>query len=183
MPLVCAVLLSCGGGGGGDDSSGLVFKCTDSPIAANQTALLCGTKISSDTWLIQVVLGGPTISTNIAGFDFDVLFDAADLSYVPGSAHMGTLLSQDGDDPLLLADVANNDAGRLIVGIHRTNQPTGVQGAAAENLVLDFCLKTNSPLSSFGPELLHFENAEIVDSSGIPIGAMSFSDQLLLTVE
>src|SRR5262245_52390144 len=86
MPLVCVVLLSCGGGGGGDGGSGLVFKCSDSPVAANQTAMLCGSRISNDTWLIQVVLGGPTLSTNIAGFDFDLLFDAADLSYVPGSA-------------------------------------------------------------------------------------------------
>ena len=182
-PLVCATLWACGGGGGGSDDDGIAFRCSDSPVAANQTAMLCGTKIDSQTWLVQVTLGGPTTSADISGFDFDVVFNAANLSYVPGSARLGALLGQDGDDPLLVAQVASNDAGRLIVGVHRTNQPAGVQGAAAENLVMDFCLRTDSPLSAFGPDLVHFENAETVDSLGAPIGSISFSDQLLLSVK
>jgi hypothetical protein len=149
----------------------------------NQVALLCGTKIGSDTWLVHAVIGGPTSSMDISGFNFDVVFDPANLSYVSGSAQLGTLLSQDGDDPLLVADVASNDPGRLIIGIHRTNQPAGVQGGAPHSIVVDFCLRTDKPLSDFGPDLVHFENSEVVDSGGVSIISASFSDQLLLSVE
>jgi hypothetical protein len=178
--LIAAASLACGGGGGGHHS-GPAFTCSESAVGVDTVALVCATKISKDIWQLDVVIGGPTTSTDISGFNFDVVFDSSDLSYVPGSAVLGTLLSQGGDDPLLSADPASNDPGRLIVGIHRTNQPQGVGGAGPENLVLSFCLKANM-LTAFGPDLVHFENAEAVDSSGTPIAGITFSDQLSLSV-
>ena len=170
-----------GGGGGGNHASTPAFECSDSPVAPDIVASICGTKISKDVWRLMVVLGGPTTSADISGLTFDVVFDPADLSYVAGSAEQGTLLNQDGDDPLLVASLANNDPGRLVVGIHRTNQPAGVGGVAQQNPVMSFCLKANM-LSDFGPVLVRFENAEAVDSSNSPIGSIHFNDQLTLGV-
>jgi len=181
LAAACTAMVACGGGGGGNNS-GPSFRCTDSAPNSDVVVLLCGQRTSSDVWTIEVVIGGPTTSNDIEGFDLDVVFDPADLSYVPGSATLGTLLSQDGDDPLLAANLANNDPGRLIVGVHRTNQPHGVQGDGAENLILTFSMRANM-LSDFGPILLQFQNAEAVDSLGTPIGGISFSDQLLLSVK
>jgi len=178
--LTCAASISCHGGGGSEHSPAL--ECSDSAVLANVVALQCGQRSGSDVQEIRVVIAGPTSSADIMGFDFDVVFDPTDMSYVPGSATEGTLLNKDGDDPLLLADLASNNPGRLIIGIHRTNQPSGVQGTSAENLILEFSVRANT-LSPFGPSLLRFENAEAVDSSGSSIGSITFSDQLLLSVK
>lgn len=139
-------------------------------------------KIGKDIWQLEVVLGGPTSSTDLAGFSFDVVFDPAELSFVAGSAEQGTFLNLDGDDPLLIADLASNDPGRLVVGIHRTNQLAGVQGMAAQNVIMKFCLKA-SLSSEFGPTLVRFENHEAVDSADNPIAGIQFSDQLTLAVQ
>jgi len=180
--LVCTVALGCHSGGGGHSSSKSVFQCTDSASAKDVVVLLCGQRTQADVWLINMVIGGPTTSTDISGFNFDVVFDPTDLSYVSGSAALGTLLTQGGSQPLLAADLASNDPGRLIVGVHRTNPSTGVQGTATQNLILQFSMRANL-LSNFGPVPLQFQNAEAVDSSGAAIGSVTFSDQVLLSVQ
>ena len=180
---MCVAVVACGGGGGGGHhAAGPIFRCSDAAAAQDVVALFCSQRTQQDVWRINVIIGGPTISTDISGFNFDVVFDPADLSYVSGSAVLGTLLNQDGDDPLLAVSVASNDPGRLIVGVHRTNQPNGVQGSAPLNLILQFSMRANL-LSQFGPVLLQFQYAEGVDSSVAPIGSITFSDQLLLSVQ
>jgi hypothetical protein len=173
--------LSCGGGGGGGDD-GPSFRCQDSAVAADAAALRCGQIRSTGVRVLRLVLGGPTSSSDIMGFNLDVVFDSTVLEYVAGSASGGTLLNQDGDDPLLAAALSGSDPGRLIVGIHRTNQPAGVQGAGTENWVLEFCLRA-SMMTKFDPSLVKIENAEAVDSLGQPIAGIAFSDQLLLSVQ
>jgi hypothetical protein len=165
-----------------DDEPAPKFSCADSAINKDVVALACGRKASKDVWEIQAVIGGPTTSADIAGFNFDVVFEDTQLSYVPGSvAALGSFLGSDGDTPLPSAGLASNDPGRLIISIHR-NRVAGVQGSATRNLVLTFSMRANS-LTPFGPLLLEFENAEAVDSSGVPIGSVIFSEQLLLSAK
>ena len=173
---------SCGGGGGGHSSSGPALRCSDSTVAANVVALTCGPLIQGGIIRVVVTLGGPTLTSDIMGFNFDVVFAPTDLTFVSGSGAVGPLLSQGGDSPLLQASLASNDPGRLIVGIRRTVQTAGVQGAAGPNTVLTFELKAD-PGVTFGPALISFQNAEAVDSLGNPIASISFSDQLLLSVQ
>jgi len=154
-------------------------------VTKDVVALRCGPGTGREVLQIKVVIGGPT-TADIKGFNFDVLFDSdvltdGPLSYVPGSAVDGGLLSQDGDDPLLSAEPALSDPDRLIVGFHRTNQLTGVQGKATENVVLQFSIKA-SLAGEFGPVLLKFENAEAVDPAGNILTGIAFSDQILLSV-
>ena len=177
-----ALSASCGGGGGGHSSSGPALRCSDSTVAANVVALTCGPLVQGDIIRIAVTLGGPTFSSDIMSFHFDVVFDATELAFVSGSGAVGPLLSQGGDSPLLLASLASNDPGRLIVGISRTVQTTGVQAAAGRNTVLTFELQAD-PAMKFGPAPISFQNAEAFDSQGNPIASISFSDQLLLSVQ
>ena len=178
--LAACTILSCGGGGGGGNR-GPSLRCQDSAVAADITALRCDQSPSAGTRTLRLVLGGPTTSSDIMGFNLDVVFDSSTLEYVAGSAAQGTLLSQDGDDPLLAAALSGGDPGRLVIGIHRTNQPAGVGGLAAENLVLTFSLRANLMID-FGPSLIKIENAEALDSQGHVIAGITFSDQLLLSV-
>ncbi len=177
-----ALSASCGGGGGGHSSSGPALRCSDSAVAANVVALTCGSLVQGDIIRVAVTLGGPTFSSDIMSFHFDVVFDATELAFVSGSGAVGPLLSQGGDSPLLLANVLSTDPGRLIVGISRTVQTTGVQAAAGPNTVLTFELQATAGMK-FGPALISFQNAESFDSLGNPIAGISFSDQLLLSVQ
>ena len=130
---------------------------------------------------MQLVIGGPTSSSDIHGFSFDVTFDPAALSYVAGSASLGEFLSQGGDSPLLAAAPTSNDPGRLVVGVHRT-QASGVGSSSGQSVVLELSFRADT-LTRFGPVLLQFENAEAVDSAGTSVASVHFSDQLLLSVE
>ena len=180
--LVAAASLACGGGGSGGGDNGPAFKCSDSPVGVDTVALVCGTKISGNTWSLKVVIEGPVTSADISGFNFDVVFPASDLSYVPGSAEVGTYFSQGGSVALFAAGLASNDPGRLVVGIQLPDQAVPVQGGPGQNLIMTFRLKANA-LTAFGPDLIRFENAEAVDSAKAAIESVSFSDQLLLSVQ
>ncbi len=179
--LAAAASLACGGGGGGGGDSGPSFNCSDSPVGVNTVALVCGTKVSGNTWSLKVVIEGTT-SADISGFNFDIVFPVADLSYVSGSAELGTYFSQGGSVALFAADLASNDPGRLVVGIQLPDQAVPVQGGPGQNLIMTLRLKANS-LTAFGPDLIRFENTEAVDSTKAAIGSVNFSDQLLLSVK
>jgi len=187
--LLGAAHLACGGKGG--SSTGVVnpppgpvatFKCSDSPTAPNQVALVCGTLVSPNVWMIDVAVGVPTTSTDIGGFDFDVVFDPSNLAYVSGSAQLGDLFTQNNGDYLVAAATAPGDPGRLVVGISPINGTAGVAGIAGYDHILRFELR-NKTISPWGPDLLTFENVRAIDSSGAPITSITFSGQLLLSLQ
>jgi len=187
--LLCAALAGCGGKGG--DGGGTVvpppptptFKCSGSPAAVDQVVLRCGVQLSPNVWQIDVVIGVPTESIDIDGFAFDVVFDPTILAYVPGSARSGNMLFQPpSGTPLISAQTAPGDPGRLVVGIHRTGTSGGVQGVPGYELIMVFSMKAQTG-AIFDPYLVHFENYQALDSSDQPISSISFSDQLLLSYQ
>ncbi len=194
--LLFALLLGCGSKSGDGGGGGVVtppppptptFRCTDSSVIVDTVALKCGVHRTADVWEIDVVIGSPTTSTDIGGFAFDLLFDPAILEYVPDSARAGAMLFQDGDTPLLSAQIMNGDPGRLVVGISRTGGAAGVQGMpGAYSQIMTFSMKA-VPGAQFDavPEHLRFDRSEALDSSvqAQPIPSITFSDQLLLSVQ
>ena len=182
--LACAALLACGGGGGGSVAPppGPIasFRCVDSAPAVDHVALRCGLQVAPDEWQIDVVVGVPTTSKDINGFDFYLVFDPLHLAFVPGSEERGNLL---GESVLLAAATATNpdDPGRLIVGINRTGG-TGVQGLIGKERIMSFRIKALT-VAPFGPEMPAFENREAFDSSNQAVPEIEFIDQLLLSVE
>jgi hypothetical protein len=174
--------LACGGGGGGGGSDGPAYRCEDSAVGGDTVAVVCAQRTAKDVWRLRLVVGGPTTSQDIMGFNFDLVFDPSVLSYVEGSATLGTFLSIGGDNPMMAAALSSSDAGRLIVGAHRTHQLFGVGAGTGPETILELSIRANM-LTAVSPALLRFENAEAVDSSGDAIGSIHFSDQLLLSVE
>lgn len=188
---LAGVLAGCSGGGGdtGDPpppppTPVPTFRCSDSPAAADQVALLCGGKVGADVWRIDAKIGVPTQAADIAGFAFDVLFDPALLAFVPGSEQAGNFFFQAGSPPLITMNTMPGDSGRLVVGIHATGTEGGFQGLPGFEHILSFKMKVVTA-APFDPQLLMFDKArsEALDPSDDPIESISFSDQLLLSLE
>ena len=180
LPAALAILVSvsCGGSGGG---GGPVVECNAIDAAADVVNMLCGGRLDRFTQRIRIVIGGATSSTDIQGFNFDLVYDPAEIVYA-GGAEQGDLLNRDGDDPLLVASLANGLQGRLIVSIHRTNQPQGVQGPDPVNEILSLNFEVADPDVMTGPAPISFENAEAVGSAGT-IPGITFADGLSLAFE
>jgi len=188
--LACAATLACNSSGGGRGDGGVitpppgpipVFQCSDSPAAPDTVVLRCGERISASTWRINVVIGVPTTSTDINGFDFDVVFDPLLLAYLPGSAQPGVLLSQGGGTVLFAAATSPGNPGRLVVGIHKAGA-TGVQGTQYLDVILAFQL-TSQTVASFPPQVLRLENFRASDSSDVTIQGIIAIDQLFLSLQ
>ena len=188
--LACAATLACNSSGGGRGDGGVitpppgpipVFQCSDSPAAPDTVVLRCGERISASTWRINVVIGVPTTSTDINGFDFDVVFDPLLLAYLPGSAQPGVLLSQGGGTVLFAAATSPGDPGRLVVGIHKAGA-TGVQGTQYLDVILAFQLRSQTA-ASFPPQVLGLENFRASDSSDVTIQGIIAIDQLFLSLQ
>ena len=189
--LACLAIPACSSGGKSGDGGVVTpppgpvptFLCSDSPAAPNVVVLKCGARVSATVWRIDVVIGGPTASTDINGFNFDVVFDPLVMAYVPGSAQMGTFFLQGGGTTLFLAATATNppDPGRLVVGVQLQGS-TGVGSMMSENLILAFQIKTLTA-SPFGPDQLKFDHFEATDSLRLPISSITFSDQIMLSFQ
>jgi len=188
--LACAATLACNSSGGGRGDGGVitpppgpipVFQCSDSPAAPDTVVLRCGERISASTWRINVVIGVPTTSTDINGFDFDVVFDPLLLAYLPGSAQPGVLLSQGGGTVLFAAATSPGNPGRLVVGIHKAGA-TGVQGTQYLDVILAFQLRSQTA-ASFPPQVLRLENFRASDSSDVTIQGIIAIDQLFLSLQ
>jgi hypothetical protein len=61
------------------------FSCGGAPVAQNAAALVCGAGDDIDVLEIRFAVGGPTGSSNIKGFHFDVVYPREHFSYVDGS--------------------------------------------------------------------------------------------------
>jgi hypothetical protein len=186
--LACGVFLACGGKGGGSDDRPPVppgpvpvFRCEDSAPAADHVVLRCGQKVADDEWRIDVVVGVPTTSTDIGGFDFYVELDPLRASFVPGSGEEGNVLNQDDETVLFAAAIDPTDPGRLIVGISRAGG-TGIGAVAGHDLIMSFRVRALTA-APFGPLAPAFKNFRAFDSSVQDIPEIVFDDQLFLSVE
>lgn len=178
--LTLAGLLHAACGGGSSVSVRPGLECRDEPVAADTVALRCGGVPSAEARTIEVVIGVPTESTDIAGFLFDVVFDPAILVFEPSSAQAGNLLNQDGASVLFAATLEAGDPGRLVVGITRTGTGGGIQGTAGRDIIMRFTFHA-VPGARFEASMPRFENAEARDSTPDVIPTIRFSDQLLLS--
>ena len=183
----CALLSACDGD---DDGGGVApsrqIACSQSPVALNNVALVCGNQLGNQVMQIKAVIGGPSTAVDIKGFNFVVEFEETLFSYVAGSAEIKeSFLKQSGNMPLLLADLESTDPGRLVISVHRTSPADGVQAAGmGENLILAFEMEANSLSANIDPMLLTFDNTEAVSPPvDDPIGGIVFSNQILLSVQ
>ena len=177
IALLLSLLLGCGGGGGG---GGVMTRLhCDGAVTPLADRVVLGCPADGvDSLTIAVRLGGPTTSTDIYGFKFDLVFDPAVVQFEPPALE-GAFLSQGGASTILEIDAAEGDPGRLVVAISRQGEAAGVQGTAADQVVMTLLFRGVAA----GSTTLAFENADVVDSTLMPLPEIEFGAPLTLTFE
>jgi hypothetical protein len=121
----------CGSGGGGGDSGGgviqppgLTASFLDSGTAAAANLVRTTGSSDGDLVVVGVIIGGPTISTDLYSFAFDLtLGDATVAEYVAGSASVGTALTASGSQTLHV--LATQQGNRVTVGVTKLGGGSG----------------------------------------------------------
>jgi len=140
--LVFAAGLSLGCSGGGDVvGSGVTASFTGSgtPSAPNVVRL---NRVSSSGNLatLEVALGGPTTSTDLYSFAFDVVLgDPSVVEYVNDSATVGTALTSSGGQTFAVD--ASQSGDHVIVGLTKLGGGSGNGVTASEVNVLRLTFK------------------------------------------
>jgi len=167
-----------GGGGGGGGGDTLQLSCVDGGAApANAVTLICGGATNSTTERVDVVLGGPASgTTTLRGLNFDVIYEPANLEYVPAATDTSPLFSP---NALVAVRLSDDQPGRVIVSIQEYGSVVApVSVGAGQHLVLSLSFRRAAGVT-FGPTPLTFENAEA--TSAVP--AISFGSALALSYQ
>jgi len=159
--------------GGGTPTPALL--CTDGgAAAANGVTLACGGALNSSTEKINVVMGGPSggPATTLRGLNFDVIYDPANLDFVPASVYTSPLFP----NALILVSLENGVPGRVVVSIQQPGSSPNVTVPAGQFGVLALTFARASGMS-FTPTPLAFENFEATSASV----AIAFTSDLALS--
>ena len=151
--------VGCGGGGGGGGGGTPEIACTDGDeAAANAVTLTCGGATNSTTERVDVVLGGPASgTTTLRGLNFDVIYEPANLEYVPAATDTSPLFSP---NALVAVQPYNNELGRLVVSIQEYGSVVApVSVGTGQHVVLSLSFRRAAG-ATFGPTPLTLENAE-----------------------
>jgi hypothetical protein len=138
LALALVLPFGCGGddGGGGVVPTNLVASVVPSGTAAAPNLVrLRASSVSGDTAVLEVVLGGPTTSSDVYAFAFDlVLSNPAIAAYVAGSAAAGTALVPTGGQSITVQAVQTGN--RVVVGITKVGGGAGNGVGAAEPAIV-----------------------------------------------
>ncbi len=180
---IAAPNIGCGGGGGGN---GGTTPSRPSPVWTNSTTapapnLVTMTgSVSGDTITVTVNLTGPTTSSDIYGFAFDIIMSSPGiLQYVTNSAQAGNALQQGSCPAAPIVNVGQNGQ-RIVIGVTKQGDCPGNQ-VDGTGTVLTFQLKsvgtgstnlnfTGSPSNPINPT----DNPTAVDHLGQPIPSITF---------
>lgn len=133
-------VLACGGGGddGGSAPPPLTARFTGSgSVATNDLVRLTGGAVSGDTVTVNVVIGGPSTSSDIYSFAIDlILSDPTVARLIGGSAQAGTALTTGMGQTITV--LATQDAGQptVVVGASHVGGGVGNAIAAGEPIIL-----------------------------------------------
>lgn len=132
--LVLLPCLACSGGSDGDSGISASFTPSGTAAAPDRVRLRQGSA-AGDTVTLQVALSGPTTSSDIYSFAFDlVLSDASVARYVPGSATIGNALIPTGSQGTTLG--VSQSGNRVVVGVSKTVGGAGNGVGAIEATVV-----------------------------------------------
>ena len=140
------LLLGCGGGSSsGDPTQPAVsaqFTASGTAAAPNLVRMTQAV-VDRDLVRINIVLGGPTSSSDIYSFAFDlVLSDASVASYVAGTAQAGNALQPTGGQTI--AVFANPDSARpnrVVVGVSKVGGGSGNGVGTSEEAVVSLVFR------------------------------------------
>lgn len=165
------------GCGGGNDVVGSEIAASFTASGTDSTpglVRLRGGSTAGDRVTVEVAIGGPTATTDLYSFAFDlVLSDPTVAQYVNGTAVFGSALTiGTGQDRAVLV---SQSGGRVVVGVSKTGGgPGSGNGVAVTEAVivsLNFqVLKRGTTRVTFGGS----PNPAALDSTGAVIGSVGF---------
>ncbi len=148
------------------------FDGSGTPASANQVRLLSSAS-NGDVVTLEVALGGPTSSTDLYSFAFDlVLSDPTVAQYVSGSAHAGDALQVTGIQSQ--SALASQVGDRVVVGVSKLGggPGNGIAGSESVLMTLSFrILRKDVTGISFGG------TPTAIDSGGSRVGTVAFDSQ------
>ena len=176
MVVAPLALPGCGGGGGGDGGmmpAPIVASFSGSGTASAPDVVRLTGSPSGNTVVVRVVVGGPTTSSDLYSFAFDlVLGDASVATYVAGSAAFGTALTLSGGQTSAVE--ATLQGNRVVVGVTKLGGGSG-NAVATEQTVVSLTFR----LLKAGSTTLTIEGAPggspaCLDSAGVAIPSIVF---------
>src|SRR5262245_2803191 len=167
-----------GFGCGGDDSSdnfSSSFAASGTTATANLVKLV-PKGASGSRLVVDAVIYGPTSSTDIYSFSFDVVIgDPNVLAFVPGSAVAGTALTAGAGQTIqAIAAPDSTDASHIVVGVSKIgggtgNAVSGTAGTVVVELSFNFITQGNSTLA-----IATSPAPAATNSGGTTIGSVDF---------
>jgi hypothetical protein len=177
MVVVPMALPGCGGGGDGDGGmmpAPIVAGFGTSGTASAPDLVRLTGSPSGDTVVVRVVVGGPTTSSDLYSFAFDlVLGDTSVATYVAGSATFGTALTLSGGQTSSVQ--ATLQGNRVVIGVSKLGGGSG-NAVPTEQTVVSLTFR----VLKAGSTTLTFEGAPpsgspaCLDSSGAVIPSIVF---------
>jgi hypothetical protein len=172
---------ACGGGGSDPVAPAATAQFTPSGTAAapNGVRLVLASS-NADTATLNVMVGGPTTSSDLYSFAFDiVLGDPTVATYVTGSARIGDALQATGSQTRSL--LVSQSAGRIVVGVSKLGGGPGNAVQDPEEILLSLTLRvlerdiTTLTLAGSTADPGNPTNAPVaLDSAGAVIGSVRF---------
>lgn len=155
----------CSSGGGDVATTAPQLTCGDGGApAANAVNMKCGGVAGGVTERVDVVIGGPAVgSTTLSGLNFDVLYDPSKLEFVAVTSTTSQLFPA---SAIVLADLANQQPGRVVVSIHQVGGVPDVTIFAGQHVALSLSFRLAAG-AMFGPTPVQFDpsRSEATDAS------------------
>lgn len=138
MVLAPMALPGCGGGGGNDGGGvmtpPIVAAFSDSGASSAANLVRMTGSPSGNTVVARVVVGGPTTSSDLYSFAFDlVIGDTSVATFVAGSATFGTALTLSGGQTSSVQ--ATLQGNRVVVGVTKVGGGSGNAVATEQTVV------------------------------------------------
>lgn len=150
--LTLAGLLGLSGSCSNDDPatvvvSGANFTPSATPPAANRVRLT-GAAIDDDTVRVNVVINGPTTSSDIYAYAFDLLLSNPPVaSYIAGTAVAGDALQPDAAQGQTVTTQVAQQGARVVVGVSLTGGTTGHGLPAGQHTILSLDFDVHSGIT------------------------------------
>lgn len=166
--LLLAAACGGGGGGGGSTTPRAAFTGSGTALAANKV-IMTGSTVTDSQVRVDIKIGGPTTSSDIHAFAFDILL---------GNASMVNLASSTAGDalagsPIVEAEKVDN---RLVIGVTKNvTSGNGVTGSSATIISLFLNVPVQGRCSlTFANSLPDNKPPSALDSTGAQITSISF---------
>ncbi len=172
----------CDGDGGGGvimPPPGIAASFTSSGTAsAPDRVRFTAGSIQGDMAVVHVSIGGPTTSSDIYSFAFDVVLGSSSVAtYVSGSATAGdALVPSAGQGVIVEAEASSQAPNRVVVGVTKSGGGLGNGVAAGEATIVRLTFR----VLTRGTTTLSLEGAPggqgpvALDSTGAVIGSIGF---------